>query len=50
MQDRGSASVEYTLLVLFIAIAALAAIAVFGGMVLGLFEAGADSAIWSTDP
>jgi Flp pilus assembly pilin Flp len=40
LADNGAATVEYTLLAVFIAIAALAAIGVFGGAVRGLFEQG----------
>lgn len=38
--DRGATSVEYTLLAIFIGIAALIGITVFGGAVLHLFQLG----------
>jgi Flp pilus assembly pilin Flp len=38
--DRGASSVEYALLALFIGIAALVAITMFGGAVLHLFHLG----------
>ncbi len=39
-RDRGAVSVEYTLLALFIAVAAVIGITVFGGAVHHLFEQG----------
>jgi Flp pilus assembly pilin Flp len=39
-RDRGATSVEYALLALFIGIAALIAITMFGGAVLHLFDLG----------
>jgi Flp pilus assembly pilin Flp len=44
--DRGAVSTEYALLLIFIAIAVLAAIAAFGGAVLGLFERGNTEIPW----
>jgi Flp pilus assembly pilin Flp len=43
-------STEYTLLALFIGIAALVAILLFGGTVLGLFESGNNEVPWDSVP
>jgi Flp pilus assembly pilin Flp len=40
--DRGSVAAEYTLLALFIAVAAVVGIAILGGFVLDLFGAGSE--------
>jgi len=45
--DLGGASVEYTLLVLFIAVALVASLVMFGGAVLTLFRAGIDQVPWT---
>jgi Flp pilus assembly pilin Flp len=49
-QDEGGVSVEYALVALFIGIAAVVAITLFGGAVLGLFRSGASDTIWGTTP
>jgi Flp pilus assembly pilin Flp len=41
--DRGAASVEYALLAIFIAVAAVVGIMLFGGMVQHLFQLGHDA-------
>ena len=41
-EDRGAVSVEYALLAIFIAIAALVGITLLGGAVLHLFQLGKD--------
>jgi Flp pilus assembly pilin Flp len=50
LRDLGSVSTEYALLALFIAIAVVAAITIFGAAVLGLFESGTDEAVWNAVP
>ena len=46
LADRGAVSTEYALLLIFIAIAVLVAIAAFGAAVLGLFESGNTEIPW----
>jgi Flp pilus assembly pilin Flp len=46
--DRGAVSVEYTLLAVFIAVAAFLGIFLLGGAVLNLFQHGADAIPGST--
>jgi Flp pilus assembly pilin Flp len=45
--DLGGVSVEYTLLMLFIAVAMVVSLMFFGDAVLGLFRAGTDQVPWS---
>jgi Flp pilus assembly pilin Flp len=49
-QDQGGVSVEYALIALFIGIAAIVAITLFGGAVLSLFQSGASDTIWGPTP
>jgi Flp pilus assembly pilin Flp len=41
-RDGGASSVEYALLVMFVAVVIIGAVALFGGAVGGLFEAGTE--------
>ena len=43
-------SVEYALIALFIGIAAIVAITLFGGAVLSLFQSGTSDTIWGPTP